>query len=109
MILTNEEQVELGIRVITAAGKPARFEGMPVWESSDPGVVMLEVAADFMSVVAKAVDVGTAQVSVSGVDADLDLDEERFLRGTLDVEVVEAEAEIFEITTGEPTLQETAV
>lgn len=104
MILTNEEKVAFGIRAVTASGKPARFDGVPVWVSSDPAVVALEVAEGGMSAMVVAKVVGTAQVTVR-VDADLDVDEVRELFGTVDVEVVEAEAVAFEVTTGTPELQ----
>ncbi|MGI0075864.1 MAG: hypothetical protein ACREAU_00480 [Nitrosopumilaceae archaeon] len=106
MILTNEEKVELGIRGVTAGGKPAHFDGMTVWESSDPAVVMLEVGDDGLTASAIGVTVGTAQISVRG-DADLDPGETEFreMVGVLDIRVVEAEAQTIELTTGTPVLQ----
>lgn len=104
LVLTDEQKVSLGIRPTTAAGNPARIDGTPSWQSSDPGIVEVVPVSDGLSAVATAVGpVGVAQVSVS-VDADLGAGV-RTLTAILDIEVVAAEASTVAITPGTPELK----
>ena len=102
--LTDEQKVALSIDPRTAAGNPASVDGVPVWTSSDPDIVALEVAEDGKSAVATAAGgLGAAQVSVV---ADADLGEGvRELTGVLDIEVLAAEAVELGITAGTPELK----
>jgi len=102
IILTDEQKVTLSVAFKTAAGNPAVVDGVPVWASSDPAIVSLEVAADGMSAVATTVGpLGTVQVSVVA-DADLDEGETREVTGTLDIEVKASEAVTVGIAAGTP-------
>lgn len=104
LILTDEQKVALGIRPVTAAGNPARIDGVPVWASSDPTIIEIAPAPDGLS--AEAITVGSlgiAQVSV-GVDADLGAGI-RTLTAILDIEVIAAEAVTVAITPGAPELK----
>jgi len=104
LVLTDEQKVNLTIAPVTAAGNPARIDGVPVWVTSDEGVVSLEVSPDGFSAEAVTVGpVGQAQVSVT-VDADLGTGV-RTLTGILDIEVVAAEAASVGITAGAPELK----
>jgi len=104
LILTDEQQVSLAIEPKTAAGNPARVDGVPTWQSSDPAIIDVVVAADGLSAVAKTVGpLGTAQVSVT---ADADLGEGiRAITGTLDIEVKAAEAVSLGIVAGTPEVK----
>lgn len=101
ILLTDLEKVFLSVAYTSAAGNPAAVEGLPVWASSNEGVVTLEVTEDGYSAYAVTVGpVGTAQVSVS---ADADLGEGiRPLVATLDVTVIGSEAVFAGLITGAP-------
>lgn len=104
LVLTDEQKVQLSIQPVTAAGNPAKLDGVPAWSVSDANVLSLEVAADGLSAWATAVgNVGTSQVSVS---ADADLGEGvREITAVLDVEVKAAEAVALTIAAGAPVLK----
>jgi alkylation response protein AidB-like acyl-CoA dehydrogenase len=100
LILTDEQKVALAVAFTDRMGNPASVEGSPVWASSDP-CVEVTAAADGLSAVATTTGpLGTAQVSVS---ADADLGEGvKSIVGTLDIEVVAAEAANVGISAGAP-------
>lgn len=104
LILTDEQKVQLSINPVTAAGNPAKVDGLPVWTSSDEGVITLEVAEDGLSAWAKTVgNLGSAQLIVK---ADADLGEGiREIIAILDVEVKPAEAVTLSILAGVPELK----
>lgn len=105
LILTDEQKVALAIDARTAAGNPAKLDGAPVWTSSAPEIVSLQVAEDGLSAVATTVGpVGTSQISVMA-DADLDEGEFREIVALLDVEVVAAEAATLGISASTPELK----
>lgn len=104
MILTSEEKVSAMIQAITPAGNPARFDGIPVWETSDPMVVAVFPSPDGLSAEIHSVDFGQAIVTVR-CDADLDVGEVRELVGMVDITVVEPEAASMTVSTGAPTLK----
>lgn len=104
LILTDEQKVALSIRPMTAAGNPARIDGVPAWSSSDSTII--EVLPDLDGLSAEAVTVGpvgVAQVSIV-VDADLGAGV-RTLAAMLDIEVIAAEAATVAITPGAPELK----
>ena len=104
LILTDEQKVQLSIQPVTAAGNPARVDGVPAWSVSDTNVLALDVAPDGLSAWATATGpLGPSQVSVS---ADADLGEGiRTIAATLDVSVVPAEAVSLAISAGAPELK----
>lgn len=104
MILTSTQKVELSIQPVDAKGNPAVVDGEPVWATSNPDVVSLEVAEGGMSCTAVAVGpVGTAQVAVT---ADADLGEGvAHITGLLDLEVMAGAAVNLQISAGIPTEQ----
>lgn len=104
MILTSEEKVSVVINAITPAGNPARFDGVPVWEVSDPMVAAVFPSPDGLSAEIHSVDFGQAMVTVT-CDADLDVGEVRELVGMVDITVVEPEAVSMTVSTGAPTLK----
>jgi hypothetical protein len=102
LILTDEQKVALAVEFKTAAGNPAKVDGVPVWSSSDESVVTVEASEDGLSAVATAVGpLGTAQISCEA-DADLDEGETRVITGVLDIEVRAAEAVIAVVAAGAP-------
>lgn len=104
LVLTDEQRVSLAVAFVTAAGNPARVDGVPVWASSDETILIVEPSADGLSAVATTVGpLGTAQVSVH---ADADLGEGvREVVGVLDIEVQAAEAVSASIAAGTPELK----
>lgn len=105
-ILTDEQQVALSVAYKTAAGNPARVDGVPVWTSSDPSIVSLIVAEDGLSAQAVSGALGSAQITVS---ADADLGEGvREILATLDIEVHAAEAIAAIVVAGTPELKPVA-
>lgn len=104
LILTDEQKVKLSVSFLTKAGNAAKVDGAPVWSSSNDTVISLVVAEDGLSADAVTVGpLGSAQVSVS---ADADLGEGvRSIVGTLDLEVVAAEAATVGIAAGAPELK----
>jgi hypothetical protein len=101
LILTDEQKVALSVAFLDKAGNAAKVDGAPVWGTSDPNVVVLDVAADGLSAVAvTAGPLGKSQVSVS---ADADLGEGIVtIVGTLDIEVVGGAAATVGIAAGTP-------
>jgi hypothetical protein len=101
LILTDEQKVALSIQPVTAAGNPAKVDGVPTWSVSDPSILALIVADDGLSAEAvTAGPLGPCQVSVS-CDADLGAGV-RTISGTLDVTVQAAEAVSVGIAAGAP-------
>jgi hypothetical protein len=107
MKITDEQAVDLSIAFETAAGNPARVDGVPVWENSNPEVVDLIVAEDGLTASATSKGpLGLAQISVT---ADADLGEGvRPLTAIGELEVVAAEAARGVVTFGTPRLKAAA-
>lgn len=104
LILTEEQQVALAVAFKTAGGHDAKVDGIPTWQSSDPTIVAVEVAADGMTATAVAQGpLGTAQISATA-DADLGTGV-REVTGVLDIEVRAAEAVSALVTAGAPELK----
>jgi hypothetical protein len=90
-ILTDEQKVEAFLRPKTAAGNPAKVDGVPVWSSTDTAILTVAAATDGLSAIVTTVgQLGTAQVNVTA-DADLG-DGVRSIAATQDFEVKAAEA-----------------
>jgi len=102
--LTDEQKVLLSVAPKTAAGNPAKVDGEPVWGVSDETILEVVATDDpfTVEIVTKG-PLGSAQVSVS-VDADLG-EGVRELTGTLDIDVVAAEAATVGISAGIPVLK----
>jgi len=100
--LQDDQQVELAISYLDAAGNPATVDGSTSWASSDETVLTVEPSADGTSATARAVGpLGTAQVQTT---ADADLGEGVVaISGVLDVEVIASQAVTATITPGEPS------
>ena len=101
-VLTDEQKVTCKVEFKTAAGNPAKVDGVPEWGKNDPNAVLnITVASDGLSaVVIAAGPLGQAQIQVT---ADADLGEgKREITGVLDVEVKAAEAVTAGIVPGEP-------
>lgn len=104
LILKDDQKVKLSILPVDAKGNPAAVDGVPVWASSDDGVIAVIPSADGLSATATAVGkVGTAQVSVTA-DADLG-DGVSNIAGVLDVTVVAGQAVSVGVTAGTPEAQ----
>jgi hypothetical protein len=105
LILTDEQKVALSIEPRTAAGNPARVDGVPVWSVSNAEVLSLQVSEDGLSaVVTTAGPLGDSQVVVTA-DADMDEGEVREITGILDVTVVAAEAASLAVNAGTPEVK----
>jgi hypothetical protein len=103
MLLTDTQEVDLAIKPIDKKGQAAQVDGVPVWVSSDPSVIEITPAADGLSCLAKAGNIGSAQVSVS---ADADLGEGVVtITGVLDFNVVAGQAVSLSVIAGVPREQ----
>jgi len=101
LVLTDEQKVALTVAFTTASGNPARIDGVPKWQTSDETILTVVADEDGQTATATTVGpLGTAQVSVTA-DADLGAGI-REITGTLDVEVLAAEAVTVGITAGTP-------
>jgi len=101
LILTDVQKVSLSIQPVDAAGNPAKVDGLPEWQSSDPTVLSLTVAADGLSAEVMTLGpLGTCQISVSA-DADMGTGVHS-ITGLLDVEVVASDAVSVAVTAGIP-------
>lgn len=102
--LTDEQKFPLAVSFRTAAGNPAKVDGLPVWGVSNPDVLDMAVADDGLSAVFSAKGpLGTCQVNLTA-DADLGAGVKN-LTGMFEVEVVSAEASVVVFTPGEPTVK----
>jgi len=101
LILTDEQKVRLFVRPKTAAGNPAKVDGVPVWSQSNAAVIDLVPDDDGMAATASATgQLGGSQISVVA-DADLGAGT-RELTATQDVEIKAAEATALGIEAGVP-------
>lgn len=98
-ILRTGQRVGLAIEAQDKEGNPATLTS-PAWSVSPQGLVSLDVAADGLSATATDIPgagVGTATVSASATD---DIGEP--LSATLDIDLVAADAAVFNIVAGTP-------
>lgn len=103
-VLTDEQKTNLVIKPETAAGNPARIDGVPVWTASDPSVLDLQVDPNGLS--AEAVTTGKLGPCQVTVDADADLGAGvRSIQGIVEFEVVAAEAVTLGVVVGPPELK----
>lgn len=100
--ITNEQQVAVSVKPLTAAGRPARIDGEVEFSSSDPTVATVTKTGPNTGLVV-AVGPGVTQI-VAAFDADLS-GEVRPVEMSGAIEVVDAEAVTAEITFGTPELQ----
>jgi hypothetical protein len=100
MRITNEQEFDIELAPLTAAGRPASVDGDAVFTSSDETLCTV-IQTGPLTATVRAVPnaaMGAAQV-VAKVDADLG-DGVREIVGSLAVEVVPAEAETVELKAG---------
>lgn len=103
IVLTDEQRVSATVQFLTAAGNPARVDGVPVWASSNTAVADVAASADGLSaVITTPGGIGTAQVNVTA-DADLGTGT-REVSAVLDVVVQPAEAVTASIAPGTPEM-----
>jgi hypothetical protein len=89
-LLREGEKVSAVVEFMSAAGSPAKVDGVPVWNNSDETVGTLIVAADGLSIEYLALVAGVAQLSMT---ADADLGEGvRPIVATADIQVEPGEA-----------------
>ena len=103
MILTDTQEVDLAIQPLDKKGKPAQVDGVPAWVSSDTTIITVTPAADGLSAVATAGNIGHAQVTVSA-DADLGPGVTT-ITGVLEIDVAGGQAVSLGITAGTPREQ----
>lgn len=99
-ILRDNEEVDLTIEAVSAAGNPTTVES-PSWTSSDESIVQVTPSdTDPNMAVARAVGaLGTATVTLT---ADLELGEGvEEAQAVLDIEVVGGDAAVFNISAGQ--------
>lgn len=102
--LTNTQQANVPLKISNSRGGPASVDGTPEWANSDDTLATLEVAADGMSAVLKAVGpIGVGRVTVTA-DADLGAGTSPIV-GVLDFEVLAGAAVVIELVPDAPTEQ----
>ena len=107
LTLTDTQKCALSVDFRTAAGNPAKVDGVPAWSVSDENVLEVQPAADGLSAVVLAKGpLGVGQVRVTA-DADLGTGV-REINGLLDVEVVASEATSVIVVSGTPEEQNPA-
>lgn len=101
LILTTAQKVTLTVEALDAYGNPARIDGVPTWQVSDPALGTLVPVEGTMSAVYTTLGVlGLTQVSAQA-DADLGAGV-RPITCTLDIAVEAAEAVSLGIKAGAP-------
>lgn len=100
--LDNESKLPLTLKPLTASGHPAKVDGVPIWDSSNPQAFTVEVAEDGLSGFIVSADTGAdVQTGVLTVTADADLGEGvKPLVFTETIAVGPAEAESFGVEFG---------
>lgn len=109
MIITNEEKVNVQIEnPVTAAGNPARIDGIPNWVVSDTNVISVNVSPDGMSaeIISEAVFPNLPAQAMVTVFADADLGAGvKEINGILDITVIEAQAVSFSFNVAAPVVK----
>ena len=103
MILTDEQEVEVSVVPVTAAGNPATVDGDVAWVSSDENIATVVSTGPTTAVVRSTGALGTTQI-VAQADADLGAGV-RSIMATLDIQVVAAEAMSVNISAGAPRVK----
>ena len=103
MILTDEQEVELSVAPVTAAGNPATVDGAVTWVSSDESIATVASTGPTTALVRNTGALGTAQIAATA-DADLGAGV-RSIMATLDIQVVAAEAVSVGISAGAPRIK----
>lgn len=81
-------------------GKPAKVDGVPVWDNSNTAAIEMIVAEDGMSATFKGLDLGDAVITAK---ADADMSEgQKFIIATGGLSVVSGEAVEMDLEFGEP-------
>ena len=70
MILTDEQEVEVSVAPLTAAGNPATVDGVVTWVSSAESVATVVSTGPTTAIVRSTGALGTTQI-VANADADL--------------------------------------
>lgn len=103
LILSSTQQVEVHISPVDAKGHSAPVDGVPLWDTSNPGVAEVVPTSDGLGALIVAQGPGMTQVSVS-VDTRMG-EAVNLITGALDVTVTPAEAVAVAIVPGTPTEQ----
>lgn len=89
--LREGQSVDFHLTPLDSKGRPAKVDGVPVYENSNPAAADLFVAEDGLSGKITWLDGGTVQIKAT-VDADMDEGEVRELIALGDVECLAPEA-----------------
>jgi hypothetical protein len=101
--LTDTQEVRAAINPLDAAKNPAQIDGVPSWESSDPGVLTVTPVDDTGRVVTIST-VGALGLATVSVTADADLGEgTRAITETMDFVIGSGEASSLNPSIGTPT------
>ena len=101
LILTDSQEVDLFAEPQDKHGHPADLDSPATWSSSDESIITVVGSADGKSAVAKAAgNIGSAQVSVNGVENGQNLP-----TGVFAIEVKGGDAVGFNVTAGTPREQ----
>lgn len=99
LVLTDLQKCDLSVTFVDSLGNPVTLPAAPVWAVSDATVLAITPSTDGLSAsVSAAGKTGSAQVSVTGTNAD-----GTPVVGTLDVQVTASDAVSANIAAGTPT------
>lgn len=102
-VLKNNQEVDLTPKGLDAADMEKPYFGVPVWSSSDTGVLTINPSADGLTAVARAV-VGAVGVAVVTATAFADKELTKPIEGHIDMDVqaVVEPATRLDLVPGEP-------
>jgi hypothetical protein len=101
--ITNEQKVTLTLAPVTAAGRPAVVDGIPLW-AIQSGESQIDVAADGRSATFISSDLPGTTVTLVTADADLGEGVER-VQTIIELEVVSAKASALGFKVNDPELK----
>jgi hypothetical protein len=106
LVMTSTQQCLLTMQPLDAKGNPAKVDGIPEWQVSNPGVCTIQPAADGITAMCLGLAIGDTQVNCTA-DADLGSGT-RSITGLIDVSIRAAEAVSIGIVAGTPEEQPTS-
>jgi hypothetical protein len=102
MFLKVTQTLPVSITITDKLGNPAKVDGLPQWAITDASLAELIIAEDGMSATIKPM--GTVGAFKVQVKADADLGEGvKEIVGELDVELLAGDAEVINLSAGQPT------
>lgn len=103
LLLTDSQEVDLGVEYLDKKGNTAKVDGDPRWASSDESKLVVSMVNGSEATIKAVGPLGAAQISVTA-DADLG-DGVKEIIGVFDIEVVAGEAVSANVSANTPREQ----